>query len=115
MRQRRLRQEPLDLGEPCGVDALGFAVRDARRQVAIADHHRARVEPRRDARPELESIGDVEQLQRVRLVVALALQRAADLRADRASCIRERSGTRRCGRAVETPSSSRSAWVCLPL
>ena len=72
----------LDLGQPRRIDALRFAVGDARRQVAIADHHRARLQPRRDARPELESIGDVEQLQRVGLIVALTLQGAADLVAD---------------------------------
>ena len=41
-RQRRLRQAPLDLGQPRGIDALRFAVGDARREIAIAHHHRAR-------------------------------------------------------------------------
>ena len=48
------------------------------------------LEPLRDARAKLETIRDVEQLQRVGLIVALALQRAADLGADRRGVFRER-------------------------
>ena len=78
-RQVRRRQEPLDFGEPGGVEPVRFAVGDARRDVAIADDDDAGRDPGVDPRALLAAIRDVEELQDVRWVVALAVQRLEDL------------------------------------
>src|SRR6266446_6917670 len=44
-RKRGGRQEFLQLGQPCRVEAVCFAVRDARGRVAVADEHQAAVQP----------------------------------------------------------------------
>ena len=73
-----------------GVEALRFAVRDARRHVAIADQHQPAVEPALQIGFPLVAVGDVEQLHDVGAVLALALQRARDLLADRRAVVGKR-------------------------
>ena len=79
--QRGLRQLALDVGQPCRIQPLRLAVRDARRQVAVADHDAPGARATPIAASVLVAVGDVEQLQHVGRVVALAVQRPADLRA----------------------------------
>jgi hypothetical protein len=101
-----LRQQALDIREPPDVDALRFAVRDAGREVAIANDDRAGGDPVRDSRTEFETIGDVQKLQRVGLIVTLPLQRAADLLADRRRVFRKRQefgAAARCAKGSEQP------------
>ena len=72
----------------------------------------ARLDPFQHLRTELEAIGDVQQLQRVGLVVTLALQRVADLGADRGGVFRERQELARVAFGARTPRAAPPASAC---
>src|SRR6185503_17758719 len=60
-RDVRLRQESLNLLKPVAVEALRLAIRDARREIPIADENRAALALVDDPPLPLVAIGDVEK------------------------------------------------------
>ncbi len=76
--------------EPERIEPLRFAVRDARRHVAIGDQHEPASEPALQIQLPLVAVRHVQQLHHVGLVVALALKRARDLLADRRAVVGKR-------------------------
>ena len=90
MVQRGRRQELLNLEQPRRIRPLRFTVGDARRRVAIADEDQAAVEPALQVGFALVAVGDVEQLHHVGAMLALALQRARDLFANRCGVVGKR-------------------------
>ena len=92
--QRRGRQKGLNRRQPRAAQSLRFAVRDARRDVAIADEDQPAIQPALQVGLPLVPIRDVEQLHHVGAVFALALQRARDLLADRRAVVGKRDEAR---------------------
>ena len=89
-RDVRVRQIRLHAGEPCRVEPHRLAVGDARRAIAVANEDEASLEPAQDLVLALVAVGDIQQLHHVGTVIALALQRARDLLADRRPVVGER-------------------------
>ena len=73
----------LRVGHPHGIDTLSLAVRDARREVAVANDDRPLGQPALDERLPLVAVRDVQQLQDIRRVLTAAVQRVVNLLADR--------------------------------
>jgi hypothetical protein len=67
-----------------------LSIRDARRQIPVAEHHRAARQLALELRLPLIAVGHVEQLHHVRAVLPIAAQRTLDLAANRRVVRRER-------------------------
>ena len=98
--------------EPRRVEALRFAVGDARRQCSDRTPGSARRRASAADPASARTVRDVEQLHHVGAVLALALQRARDLLADRRAVVGKRHQPRlaavllRAGRAAARPASA---------
>ena len=92
--QGRRRQEALNRGQPRAAQSLRLAVRDARRDVPVAHEDQPAIQPALQVGFPFVPIGDVQQLHHIGAVLALALQGARDLFADRGAVIRERHDAR---------------------